>query len=57
LARSSAIGGADGKADLLWRDTTSGTVAIWFMDGVTVSSNAGVGTVSPDWVIQNVNAN
>jgi hypothetical protein len=27
----------DGKADIIWQDT-SGTVAIWLMNGATVSS-------------------
>ena len=40
----------DGEADLLWRDATTGAVAIWFMDGVAVTSTANVGTVSSDWV-------
>jgi hypothetical protein len=36
----------DGKSDLLWEDTASaGNVAIWFMNGVTVSSGASVGTL------------
>jgi hypothetical protein len=33
------FGNADGFADLLWRDTNTGTVAIWFMRFETVSSN------------------
>jgi hypothetical protein len=48
---------AVGFADLLWRDTNTGTVAIWFMQFETVSSTAVVGTVPSDWVIQNVNVN
>ncbi|MBF0606758.1 MAG: VCBS repeat-containing protein [Magnetococcales bacterium] len=26
----------DGKADILWQDTTSGDVAIWMMDGTSI---------------------
>jgi FG-GAP-like repeat len=48
---------AKGVADLLWRDTTTGAVAIWFMDGPAVGSTAVLGTVPTDWVIQNVNVN
>src|SRR5258707_102165 len=35
----------DGKSDVLWRDTTSGNIAIWFMNGTSVSNPnaAGVG--------------
>ena len=42
----------DGKADVLWRDT-SGNVAIWLMDGTTVlnPNTAGVGNVSTTWSI------
>jgi hypothetical protein len=47
----------DGQSDLLWRNTTTGQTAIWFLNGVQVSSTAGVATVGTDWVIQNVNAN
>ncbi|MCB2185313.1 MAG: discoidin domain-containing protein [Deltaproteobacteria bacterium] len=36
----------DGKSDLLWQDPASGTVAIWFMDGLTVSSQPLVGTLT-----------
>jgi hypothetical protein len=41
----------------LWRDTSTGAVAIWLMNGVSISSTANLGTVPTDWVIQNVNAN
>jgi hypothetical protein len=42
----------DGKSDILWRDSTTGTVAIWFMNGLQVSSSAGVATVANAWTIQ-----
>jgi hypothetical protein len=45
----------DGKSDLLWRDT-SGNIAMWFMNGVTVSSSASVGTLSTTWAIQSANS-
>ena len=34
----------DGKSDILWRDT-SGDVAVWLMNGATVSQSAGLVTV------------
>jgi hypothetical protein len=46
----------DGKTDILWRDTTSGTVAIWFMNGLQVASSAVVATVTTDWTVQGLNA-
>jgi FG-GAP-like repeat len=42
----------DGKSDILWRDTSSGTVAIWLMNGAQVTQAAGVSTVDPNvWTI------
>jgi hypothetical protein len=45
------------NADLLWRDTSTGAVAIWFVSGGDVSSTEVLGTVPSDWVIQHVNVN
>ena len=46
----------DGKADILWQNTTSGEVYLWLMDGTTILSQAEVAVVSPstDWVIKGV---
>jgi FG-GAP-like repeat len=41
----------DGKADILWRDTASGTVAIWFLNGASVIGSASVGVVPTSWAI------
>src|SRR5260221_11500828 len=43
----------DGKWDILWRDTTSGNIAIWEMNGTTVlnPNTAGVGNVPTTWTI------
>jgi hypothetical protein len=30
----------DGKTDILWRNTSSGQNAVWYMDGVTVTGFA-----------------
>jgi hypothetical protein len=41
----------DGKQDILWRNTQTGEVDIWFMDGASVVSKAYVATVGLDWQI------
>jgi hypothetical protein len=45
----------NGTSDLMWRDT-NGNTAIWFMNGATVSSSAGVGNIPTTWTVQSVNA-
>jgi hypothetical protein len=46
----------DGMSDILWQDT-SGDIGIWFMNGATVSSGVGLGTVSTFyWSIQGAGA-
>jgi hypothetical protein len=46
----------DGKSDILWQNTTSGEVYIWFMNGSTITSQASPETVAPStgWVIKGV---
>ena len=46
----------DGKADILWQNSSSGEVYIWFMNGSTITSQVGVESVAPstDWVIKGV---
>jgi FG-GAP-like repeat len=42
----------DGYTDILWRDTNSGAVAIWFLDGkLQIKSMASLGTVPLNWSI------
>jgi kumamolisin len=41
----------DGKQDILWRDTQTGDVDVWFMNGTTVVSQAHIGTAGLDWKI------
>jgi len=42
----------DGVIDILWRDSNSGTVAIWFLtSSMTVQSAASLGAVSSNWNI------
>ncbi|MEE9233785.1 MAG: hypothetical protein V3U07_10015, partial [Nitrospirales bacterium] len=42
----------DGNADLNWRNTPSGTVAIWLMNGLTIGSVTVPGGAATDWEIQ-----
>ena len=44
----------DVRSDILWRDNGTGTVAIWFMNGLQVISTGGFG-VSTNWTIQGLN--
>jgi hypothetical protein len=41
----------DGSTELRWRDTTSGAVAIWLMNGVQVAEATSPGTVSLAWSV------
>ena len=45
----------DGKSDILLRDT-SGDIAIWYMNGTTVTSGAGLGSIPTTFTIQGTNA-
>jgi Tripartite tricarboxylate transporter family receptor/FG-GAP-like repeat len=40
----------DGRADILWRDT-SGDTSVWFMNGTQVSSSVGISTVPITWSV------
>jgi hypothetical protein len=40
----------DGKSDIAWRDT-SGNLAVWLMNGATVSSSGGLGAVPTTWSV------
>ena len=46
----------DGKADILWQNSNTGEVYIWFMSGSTIASQLGVESVAPStgWVIKGV---
>src|SRR6185503_10858972 len=44
---------ADGKSDILWRDT-AGNVATWLMDGAAVSSYSASGSASATWTVSGV---
>jgi hypothetical protein len=38
----------DNRNDLLWRDS-SGNTAIWFMNGMEITSGLGVGNIPATW--------
>jgi len=44
----------DGYADILWRNSTTGEVYIWLMNGTTIASSGSLGYVSSDWSIAGV---
>jgi hypothetical protein len=41
----------NGKQDILWRNTQTGEVRIWYMNGSTIVSNDHVATIGLDWKI------
>ncbi|MDH3595074.1 MAG: FG-GAP-like repeat-containing protein [Rhodospirillales bacterium] len=41
----------DGKADVLWRNTTTGQTIVWLMDGGTRLAEGSIGTVPAAWAI------
>ena len=44
----------DGKADLVWRNTSNGSTAIWLLDGTTIASTGFPGGVPAAWQIVGV---
>ncbi|MGD0368277.1 MAG: VCBS repeat-containing protein, partial [Acidobacteriaceae bacterium] len=36
----------DGKSDILWQNSTTGQIYIWFINGTTTASTGSVGSVS-----------
>ncbi|KJU84457.1 FG-GAP repeat-containing protein [Candidatus Magnetobacterium bavaricum] len=44
----------DGKRDVLWRNTETGEVAIWLMNGKTIASITSVATMDFNWHIQGI---
>jgi hypothetical protein len=62
IANSAALGlsgattdfNGDGKSDILWRDSATGEVIIWLMDGTTIASSGSPGAPGSDWSIQGI---
>jgi hypothetical protein len=44
----------DGKADLVWRNTTDGSTAIWLMNGTKIAAPGFPGGVPLTWQISQV---
>ena len=45
---------ADGKQDVLWRNTQTGEVRLWYMNGSNILANDHVATVGLDWQIAGI---
>src|SRR5437773_2574421 len=41
----------DGKADILWQNSSTGQRVIWLMDGTALQSVVNLGTVATSWSI------
>ena len=44
----------DGKADLVWRDMSTGDVGVWLMNGLTIGSDGIPGNAPTTWTIVGV---
>ena len=45
---------SDGKADIVWRNTSSGGTAVWIMNGISIASTGFPGGVPLAWQIRGV---
>jgi ELWxxDGT repeat protein len=41
----------DGKTDVIWRNSDTGTVVVWLMNGLSISTEGLPGSISTDWEI------
>jgi feruloyl esterase len=48
------IAGSDSNGDIFWRNTATGDVAMWTMNGSTVTQSVDLGTVPLNWTIAGV---
>ena len=44
----------DGKADILWQNSTTGQLYIYFMNGTTIAGGGSVSYISPGWNIAGI---
>lgn len=44
----------DGKADLTWRNTNSGVVAMWLLNGTAIASSGFLGGVPAEWQVAGI---
>ncbi len=38
-------------SDILWRNTSTDAIAVWLMNGSTISSSAGLGSIATTWSV------
>ena len=38
----------DGKSDIVWRNSSTGQVYLWIMNGISIANQINLGTVSTD---------
>ena len=53
--RSVADFNGDGQPDLVWENDTSGGLVLWYLNGVSLTSQtplSPIGQVDPDWKIR-----
>jgi hypothetical protein len=41
----------DGSTDILWRDSNTGVVSIWFLNGTSLRSSGNVGVITGTWQV------
>ena len=46
----------DGMSDILWSNTSTGQVVLWFLNGTSVIGGGSPGGATSPWVIQGMNA-
>ena len=44
----------NGTSDILWRNSNTGQVYLWFMNGTAMAGSGSLGYVSSDWAIEGV---
>ena len=47
---------ADGYADIVWYNTSTGQAVIWLMNGTSVMGGGSTGSAPSPWQIQGMNA-
>jgi hypothetical protein len=45
---------ADGRPDLVWSNAASGATFLWYMNGITLGSDAFIAQIDPSWKVQGI---